>query len=80
MGRDGGRKCQRCAAVVLVLLVVLVVLVLVGVRHLGDVRRASVTYAATAAGLVLLVVVAAQHLHGRVAKVPEVPRRVRSAA
>ncbi|MDX2973472.1 MULTISPECIES: hypothetical protein [Actinomycetes] len=33
------------------------------VRHHGDVRRESLTYAATAAGLVLLVVVAAQHLH-----------------
>jgi len=29
-----------------------VVLVLVGVRHLGNVRRVSVTYAATAAGMV----------------------------
>ncbi|MFF9432058.1 hypothetical protein [Streptomyces sp. NPDC014746] len=51
----------------LVLLVVLVVLVLVGVRHLGDVRRVSVTYAATAAGfavlLVLVVVQEPQHLH-----------------
>ncbi|MEV5440911.1 hypothetical protein AB0K80_33650 [Streptomyces sp. NPDC052682] len=35
-----------------VVLVVLVVLVLVGVRHLGDVRRRSVTYSSTAAGLV----------------------------